>query len=400
MQYMHFCPRIGSRMTIFSSWRASRRLRRLSSERPSISHIYINGRFLTQNRSGTQRFAEEIILALDESLAEAPAEGYEITILHPAKKKRSLKLRNIKQRAIGNRMGHLWEQIDLYSASRNGLLLNFINSGPLMHKASVVTFHDASIFERPELFSLKYRIFHKLLRPLLARRALKLITVSKFSRERLARSFKVSEGNFSIVPNGCDHISNIPPDTSILKKHDLKVGEYVLCVGNASPNKNISAAVRAFNAAALEGYEFVSVGMPDGRVFGSLPNESRKIKRLRGISDNALRALFENATLFAFPSKYEGFGIPLLEAMRLGCPVITSKAGANPETVAGAAIQIDPENVGEFSAQMRIVAFDKVHRAKMIEDGYARASNFEWRSSAEKLRSIIETLLPRSQYGQ
>jgi len=383
-------------MNRFITWCASRKP---APKRPHVTRIYINGRFLTQNRSGTQRFAEEITLALDESLAKIPAVGYEFTILHPKSKQRSLKLNHIKQRAIGNRIGHLWEQIDLYRAARNGLLLNFVNSGPILHNASIVTFHDASVFERPELFSLKYRIFHNILRPLLARRALTLITVSKFSRERLARFFNISEEEFCLVSNGCDHISNIPSDLSVLDEYELTVGKYVLCVGNASPNKNIAAAVRAFNAAELDGYELVSVGMPDGRVFGGMSDEASNIKRLRGISDSGLRALFENATLFAFPSKYEGFGIPLLEAMRLGCPVISSRAGANPETVGEAAIQIDPEDVDEFSAQIRALAFDKKHREKMIEKGYVRAGQFEWANSAEKLRSLIENLPQRFKCG-
>lgn len=356
-----------------------------------MKEIFINGRFLSQPRSGTQRFAEEITTHLDQSLSEAPDPDLRITLLVPKNIKRHLELKNIQVQQVGTLKGHLWEQINLYAAARKGVLINFINSGPLLHGAAVTTFHDASVFEMPELFSFKYRLFHKLLRPMLAMRALKLITVSKFSRRQLAKAFFVSEDKFEVVPNGCDHIERHAPDDTVLADNGLTAGKYILCVGNATPNKNISAAARAYERAALDGFDFVSVGMPDGRVFGNVADDKVEMKRLRNISDNGLRALFENAAIFAFPSKYEGFGIPPLEAMRLGCPAITSRAAALPETMGDAAVLVDPDDIDAFAAEMTRLVADQSHRKEMVDRGYARSKHFEWQSSALKVRSLLET---------
>lgn len=352
-----------------------------------MSRIYINGRFLSQTRSGTQRFAEEIVTNLDKLLETD--QFPEVVLCIPPNTQRHLELSNIVIKKVGTSASHAWEQIDLYKESRNGILLNLINSAPILHPRSLVTLHDASIYDKPELFSLKYRVFHKIMRPYIARRSLKTITVSNFSKQRLMELMKLPEDRFAVIPNGCDHIMRVEADPSILCTNGLESRRYILCVGNASPNKNIIAAFKASSALNIEGVKFVSVGMVDNRVFGNLAKEELQIKCLRGVDDAALRSLYENAAVFAFPSKYEGFGIPPLEAMALECPVICSKAGAIPETVGDAAILVNPEDTVSFTDAMRTIITDDLTRTKYVSRGTKRAARYKWRTSSEKLAKIL-----------
>lgn len=347
------------------------------------NEIYVNGRFLSQPLSGVQRYAEEVLNALDStSIAKR------LVVLTPRNIQRLPDWGSIRVRKVGGLTGHAWEQVELPLHAK-GLLLNFVSSGPIVKRNQIVTFHDAAIFDRPELFSKGYVKAHRILRPLLARRARKIITVSQFSLERLADTLGVSRERFEIIPNGCEHVLAVEAKPHVLANAGLKPGRYGLCVG-ATPNKNLVAAVRAFEAAGVPDFKIAAVGAKASGVFAEGQAVDRPwFVRLGRVDDGELRALYENAAFFAFPSRYEGFGIPPLEAMRLGCAVIANRSSAIVDTVGDAAILVDVDDVAAFAEAIRSVCLTD-RREELIQAGNRRASQFTWATAAEKWISLID----------
>lgn len=353
--------------------------------------LFINGRFYTQVQSGMQRYARCLVDALDVIRANTKDwDEHPITILVPDGKGNIPDFQTIHVKKVGRLSGHAWEQIELFWASRKGTLLSLISAGPILHSEHIVAMHDAAIFAKPKHFSKTYRMFHKTLRPLLARRAKTLITISEFSRTELSRYCKVQSKRFAIIPDAAEHILHLIPDPDALTRFDLKSKKYFLCVGNQSPNKNIAAAVRAFQAARLEGYELAIAGGGAAKIFGTeIGIQGDGIKTLGRVTDEELRALYEGAAAFLFPSLYEGFGVPPLEAMSLGCPVISSPHSAMPEVLGQAALFVDPDNVEDFQKAISKVINNTEYTKQLIEAGKKKAMEYSWENGATTLIQLI-----------
>lgn len=354
--------------------------------------LFINGRFLTQPLSGMQRYAGEMVSALDAILGGDAGLRARLRpeVLVPPGERREPGWSTIPIRSVGRLKGHAWEQIELGWAARGGVLVNLSAAGPLAHGRSVLVLHDAAIFAHPEHFSLAYRTLHRFLRPRLARRAARLVTISEFSRRELAEWCGVEPEAFTVIGDSAEHIAHVAADAGILARHGLERGRYALTVGNQSPNKNIALAVRAFVAAAPEGWRLAVAGGGSDRIFGGgAVDDHASVARLGRVSDGELRALYENAGVFLFPSRYEGFGVPPLEAMTLGCPVISSDASAMPEVLGEAAVYFPSDDEAALSAAISRVIGDAALRDRLTMDGLRRASLFNWNSSATKLLKCL-----------
>lgn len=353
--------------------------------------IYVNARFLTQPLSGVQRYAQELLAALDRRLAADPdlrnALGG-VVALHPGKAVADPGWTAIRLRRLGGGTGHAWEQAALWRAARGGVLLSLGNSGPVLHSAHVLALHDANIYEIPEAYSRGYRIWHKALRPVLARRAAALLTVSQFSAKALARHLHLHEDRFSIVPNSAAHILRGASDPLALGDWGLAPGGYWLSVGNRSPNKNIARLLMAHRSLGDQMPRLVIAG-------GAAPGLADETGGtgacfLGRVSDAELRALYQGAAGFVFPSLHEGFGIPPLEAMSFGVPVLAARSAAMPEVLGDAAMWFDPLSVEDMASALRAFAgasSDK--RARMIAAGRARAAEFTWEASVDRLIAVL-----------
>lgn len=351
--------------------------------------LHINARFLTQPASGTQRFAEELLTALDARLA-ASGRGPRMIAWVPPGEHRAVNWQRIELRETGRMGGHMWEQTALAWAARDGWLLNLVSSAPLSHPRQLVTFHDAAIFTRPENFSRQYGAFHRALRPRLAARAHTILTVSEFSRGELAREMGIDPARFAVIPNGCDHIHRLRPDASVLVDNGLARGGFVLFVGNRAPHKNFGTALEAFRRLNRPGLRLVTVGIGRRDIFGDEGfGDETGVLHLARIDDAQLAALYDAAALLLFPSRYEGFGIPPLEAMSLGCPVVASTAAAIPETVGQAALTAYPDDVGAFSAAMARILDEPGLAALLQAAGRARAAQFRWDHAAARLEDVL-----------
>jgi glycosyltransferase involved in cell wall biosynthesis len=359
----------------------------------SARTLFINGRFLTHSTfSGVQRFATEIVKAIDRIIVDKPRTFRfdDYVMLVPNAAHANFLLCKVRTVRVGRLAGHAWEQLDLPLAARAGWLLNLCNSGPIAKRRQAVVIHDAAVFAMPANFSRGYRAAYTTMLPILTRRAAVLFTVSNFSRNELAAWLKVDKCKFQVVYEGADHMRVIEPDASILRKNSLTPGTFFLAVGADSRNKNFGQICRALEKSSLSEFKLVVTGRRDGSVHYGLDDTVRQhIVRVGLVTDAQLKALYEAALALIYPSTYEGFGLPPVEAMVCGCPVIAGNRASLPEICGGGAIICDSLNEDALASRMRDIAMNVALRDTARRRGFAHARAFRWDTAADRVVSCI-----------
>ena len=358
-----------------------------------MKSISINGRFLAQPLTGVQRFARELTQALDTRISNGDVpenlRGVAWRLIAPDEAKADIDLKSIRLEHVGSGHGHLWEQTTLAAKTWRDLLVGFGGSGPLLHPDQLTVIHDATIFRHPESFSRSYRLFHILLGAVLTRTA-RIATVSQFSRQELSSIFRVPADGIAVIYNATDHFAGLTPDDGILERLKLSGGDFFLLVGTLKPNKNIDFAIRAFEALNAPGQKLVVVGGIHANVFKAGDYSSRDNLIFPGrLSDAEVAALERHATAFIFPSLYEGFGIPPLEAMSQGCPVLASDIPPVREACGEGALYFDPAKSETLERQMKAVLDDPGLRERLVAGGFENASRFSWAKSADALLQVL-----------
>lgn len=373
-------------------------LRRSKTHEAVISDpitVYVNGRFLGRPVTGVERFASNLL----DSVQRREGWGLKWRMLLPPDVALPDGWPLFEARRVGTRSGHLWEQTDLAVAARDGLLLNLCNSGPIALRRQLTVIHDAAVYDRPSGFALRYRLLHNVLGRLIARRA-PLATVSNWSRHRLAAIFGLSEAAIGLIPNAADHVDAIVPDCSVLASNGIAPGRFLLFVGSFAPNKNLPRALEAWARVRRPDEQLVLVGaavrsFADHGIEDSVPG----VVLPGRISDGQLVALYRNARALIFPSLYEGFGIPPLEAMRFGLPVIAADIPPVREVCGDAALFHDPTDVGALATLMRRVLDDDGLHARLATAALGRRDAYSWDTSADALMALIEGQLGDGRNG-
>lgn len=352
----------------------------------SAPRIAINGRFLTQRASGVQRFAMEAIKAIDALLDRdyAALKG-RIEIFAPDKA-RDFPLKNIPLRRVGYSSGYAWEQFEFPFHAAGRLLLNLCMLGPLVTRHQLVVVHDATVRALPDNFSSRFRAAYGFLLPRLCRRAELPVTVSEFSRQEIGKYYGADITRMPVCHEGGDHITAVAADPSVLERLDLVGRKFFLGVGVDSANKNIATVVAAFHKAKLDDTLLVLTGAKDPKVFGQIDHiQSDDVRMIGFIPDGDLRALYEHALALVFPSFYEGFGLPPLEAMTCGCPVIISEQPALLEVCGDTALRCRAGDTAAIAQHMRSLHGDAGLRARLSATGKQRAQRFTWEATARLL---------------
>jgi glycosyltransferase involved in cell wall biosynthesis len=230
---------------------------------------------------------------------------------------------------------------------------------------------------------------------LLARRA-RIATVSEFSRAELADVLYLDAGNIPVFSNGSEHLARVAPNTEALDQLGLRGRRYFVTLGNLTPNKNLGVALKALEQ--VPDARLVVVGSVNERVFANnAAGQFRDRLVLAGRLDDAnVRGLLGNAAALLFPSLYEGFGIPPLEAMVNDCPVIASDIPPVREVCGDAALYFDPHDAEQLTAGMRTVLSEPAAaRLERIRRGAERAAAFTWDRSARRLTEYCRRELLR-----
>lgn len=358
-------------------------------------HVVVNGKFLTAESTGVHRVAAELIRHAHALLAEDPqlASRLDLEVWVPqAGAERARKL-GVPFRIVGPLGGIPWEQITLPARANGRLILSLCNVGPLAARNAITMFHDAQVHSTPESYSRYFRQWYKFHQPIAGRRHRRILTVSNFSREQLAHYGLARTDRTGVILNGVDHVLDIEPDDRVLDRLGVEQGRYVVALANIQPHKNIGILLEAFSDPRLADLDLVLFGAAGAAQFKAAGHALPERVRFAGrVSDGELRALYGSALCIAFPSTTEGFGLPPLEAMTMGCPAIVAPAGALPQTCGPAAVYADPSNVEEWVSAIRRLADDAGHREKMHVGSKAWASSFTWRNAASRMVGEILAL--------
>lgn len=349
---------------------------------------YLNGRFLMQPQSGVQRFAVEIIAALARIW---PAGSLpHPTLLLPAGPEIASPL---PVRRVGRRQGVAWEQLELPRHVADGVLVNLGNTGPLRVRRQVVVIHDAGVFGSPDAYSWRFRAWYKLLQRGLVRRGARIATVSEFSRTEILRHLGTPPLPPQVLPEGADHMRRIAADTSVLRQHGLQPGRFVLAVGNLAVHKNLAALGETARALDGRGLPLVITGGLDAAVFSArrtpLPQPAKYVGR---VSDEELRGLYDAAACFVFPSLYEGYGLPVIEAMACGCPVVASSIPALREVCRDAALFCDPLAPEDIARQVCRVLDEPDLSRTLRQNADRLVEGLTWDVAANALLKLIRSM--------
>jgi glycosyltransferase involved in cell wall biosynthesis len=359
--------------------------------------VFINGKFLAQPVTGVQRFAGEVLAATDALLASGRWKAQcRLVLLAPAGRIRDLpRFQSIEIRELPSARLHAWEQIRLPWATRGAMLLNLAGSAPLLKLGQVCTFHDTAVFDVPEAYSALFVRWYRLLFSVQGRMSRRLLTVSKFSRERLCHHIKLEPRKIGVVHGAADHMRHLGEDPTVLERLGVRRGAYFLAVGSASPTKNFARLIEAFTGLHEPEARLIVVGGSNAAVFADTIDAARhdpRIIRAGRLSDEALKALFANARAYVFPSTYEGFGLPPIEAMLCGCPVIASSAASIPEICGAGASYFDPLSPESIRGCLQRALHDDAWLAGLSASGRRQAELFSWHHSATALLNELALL--------
>nr|CCF78652.1 Glycosyl transferase, group 1 family protein [Rubrivivax gelatinosus S1] len=355
--------------------------------------VYLNGKFLAQRTTGVQRFAARVVIALDRQLA---ADGRRWVLLCPPQGEAPA-LAHIELRRVAGpvRSLHAWEQLALPRAARGGLLVNLAGSAPWFAPRQVATLHDAAVFDHPEAYAPAFVAWYRRLFRRLGRRAERLLTVSAFSRQRLVQALGVAPERFAIVPCGADHLDGVVADDAVISRLGLEGRRFVLAVGSENPTKNQAGLLAAWRRLQPgSDFRLVLVGGRNQRVFqdGGAGDDPPGVLRTGWLPDAPLVALYRRAEALAFPSHYEGFGLPPVEAMSCGCPVLAARAASLPEVCGDAALYVDPADPADIAAGLQRLIGDEALRSRLRAAGRERVASCTWAASATALRRAVEAV--------
>jgi glycosyltransferase involved in cell wall biosynthesis len=308
--------------------------------------VYINARFLTQPITGVQRFAIELceeLIKLDLEIKLISPKN----ILHPDLSKR------FKNKTIGSLEGHLWEQIELplyLKKKGNPILLNLCNTSPLFYSNSIVTLHDLAFIKHPEWFSFAFKSFYNFLIPKTIKKAKMILTVSNSVKSDIKNYFNHKENNIHVVYNGLPLIFQNAKNSSLKVKRP-----YFLAMGGKNPRKNLNNVLAAMQLLGNTDFDLRVIGRAEQN-FNSVKIDDKKydfnLIYHSDIDDNQLQELYSGAKALIYPSFYEGFGLPPLEALNSNCPIILSDIEVFRELYEDVATFTDPNNVEDIKSSI------------------------------------------------
>ncbi|ESZ41079.1 glycosyltransferase family 4 protein [Mesorhizobium sp. RSR565B] len=354
----------------------------------------INGDFTTLRRNGIARYAHEVTMALDALISEGHPLGrdLEIDLVVPRQPAEPLHLKAIAVRVVPEfnrpRLPQFWVQAQLPWHVPGGLV-SFCNLAPVVLRRQIACIHDMHTRLMPSSYGRGFRWAHRLILPLLGRRAARITTVSQLSRSHLVAFGIAREENIVVTYNGSDHAKKWDATISSLAVNRGR--PYVVCLGRRDQEyKNMGLLAKLASFLDEMGLDLWMPGdIDETTVLRHVPKMPANIILLGRISDHDFKKALEGALCFLFPSRIEGFGLPAIEAMASGCPVIASTSPCLPEICGDSALYADPDDVQSWIENVRQLAVDPDMRKRMVGKGHTRASSYSWRWIAWKYLELM-----------
>jgi glycosyltransferase involved in cell wall biosynthesis len=327
--------------------------------------IVVNGRFLSRRVTGVERYGQEIVRFIGNRC-------------------------RVEMTRANGVAGHAWEQFILPAKLKpESILWSPANTGPMMVCGQALTIHDLSPLEHPEWFKKNFALWYRLFLPILAKRVRIIFTPSEYVRQKVMKKFGVE--NVIITPNGVD--------PSVFHPHAQQTTydfpeKYILFVGSIQPRKNLDGLMKAWHDVKNEHMDtWLVVAGEAGHVFRNVKFfGGERIRFLNYVAEDDLPGIYANAELLVLPSFDEGFGLPALEAMACGTPVIVSDGGALPEIVGDAGWVFELSKPDGLSVAIRECLGNNDLRLSLRDKGMARAQTFSWQKTAELVWNTLNEI--------
>lgn len=369
--------------------------------------IGINGRFLIAKRTGVQRAAYNLV----KTLIEVDRDN-EYIIFTGKEQQGSPEWNYPNVTVVGDDLipsesirNHIWEQVRLPRLAAKykiDILHSPANVAPLFYRGkSIIHIHDLCFVVNPQWYSFAFRTLYNLIIPQLAKRATKVVTNSNNSKNDLLQFFGLPAEKVSLVYWAVDDVFSLPPTQEVKDKRYMEE-DYILYVGSLEPRKNINILIEAYEKLRHE-YPAIKTKLiligGESPLFASVQLKAREFRDdviFKGfVTDLELGEFYRRAKLVAYPSLYEGFGLPPLEAMASGVPVVTSSTSSIPEVVGNAALLIDPKDREQLTKAMHRVLTDRTLRESMIKAGSQRVLRFNWYRVARGVLAVYYEVYQR-----
>lgn len=340
--------------------------------------LVINGHFKTQQITGVQRYALELIHQFKDLNAE-------FSTIEPPQNLQSDSLRQ------------LWMQIIMPAKIPSGTVLwSPTNIGPAFVKNQVLTLHDIADQLHPEWFDPKYVYWRKSILPFLLKNVKGIITVSEYSKRTIIEKYPYTSGKIEVIYNGVriNHFYPRPADeVSEVKRRFNLDKPFMVTVGSLDPRKNINGLIQAWDTLPADisrEFQLVIVGARSDKFNFKLEEGLTPNIRFLGYVDyDILPALYSASRFFIYPSLFEGFGLPVLEAMACKTPVITSNTTSLGELASGYSMMIDPTDREQISEAIKQYFTSKQIRNAFVSEAYNYAKSYTWQKSAQKTLDFL-----------
>lgn len=361
--------------------------------------LAINGRFLGQHLTGVQRVALQWTEEIAQGSRERSWDTVVYTVPDPLQKQKASSLNAVELKSW-KPYQVFWEQTALPKASEGRFLLNFGNTAPINIKEQAVMLHDTAFMAQPEWFAPAFRLYYKTIVPQILKNSRFVMTVSEFSKKEIIKYFDIAQDKIVVLPSWVapifEHMRAEPPKAKL---------NYILAVASLEPRKNYSALLKAYsrlehvkinddtamgvNLKVAGGFSDIFAADPAFNDFFSDP----RIDMLGRCDDNMLTDFYGEALFFCSFSFYEGFGLPPLEAMNAGCPLLLSDIPAHREVCGDAALYVNPYDDEDIAEKMKLMTENSSLRHELALAGKERAALFAKEKTVEKFYSCLQAFL-------
>ncbi|TSA45395.1 glycosyltransferase family 1 protein [bacterium] len=356
-----------------------------------------------KNRSGTEWYAYFLIREFSKLLANRPDILVRLYIRPPARADLLENLPpNFQISALRWPLKYFWVQARLsWELFMNppDVLLCPAHTIPLHHPArTFTTLHDIGFEDFPELYDPISRFYHRWSARFAVKNAYHLFTISQFSKYRIIEKYHCKESRISAVYLGYNEtrFKVLPKDLvePVVERYGLRFKEYFLFVGRLEPKKNIMGTVRAYEASGCT-KPLVFVGkkiavLDVEEYLAERPNLASRVKFLGYVAEEDKSALFAGAEIFVFPTFYEGFGLPIIEAQAVGTPVVTSSTASNSEVAGKGALLVDPNNSQQIADALTRFSKDPGLREEKVREGLENVKRFSWAITARETLKLMD----------